>query len=710
MKQSEYYEAEAYDFAETRPRRFTLSRRAFVQSVGAGLLITTALPRLGLAQPIPGAAPEIAGRFRIDEDGTITVYTSKVEVGQGARTQIAQAAAEEFRVPLEQVRVLMADTALVPDDGGTFGSLTTPRTVPDVRQAAAAAREALRRLAGELWDVDPEAVAIRDGFIAHRDGQQMRLGELATHDANVQAGLNAGRSSELTPQADWRVLGQSPPKAGAEDMVTGRHQYPSDIRRDGMLYGKILRPPAFDAELRTLDTTAAEALEGVTVVRDNDLVGCTAPTNYQAARAIDLLAEGAQWDVPPHPSSTELYDVLKENTRPAGGGRRGSRQDESGDVNAALEDADQVLRATYKVPYIQHAPMETRAAMAEWDGGAVTVWTGTQRPHGVRGEVASAFSLPESRVRVIVPDTGGGFGGKHSGDAAVEAARLARALERPVTVQWTREEEFTWAYFRPAGLFEAAAAIQDRAVTAWDFTTYNAGPSGLASPYNFPNKRVHFLACDSPLREGSYRALASTANHFAREAFMDRIAHELGQDPLDFRAGHLDDGRLKDVLLAAAEAFGWRDRQQEAQEGRGFGIACGIEKGSYVAACTTVRVQANGRDYEIERLLMAYECGAIQNPKNLLAQVEGCIIQGLGAVLEEAIEFEDGKILNNRFATYHVPRFKNVPPLEIHLLDRPDLASAGAGETPIIPVAPALANALFDATGHPPDALPLRLA
>ena len=348
--------------------------------------------------------------------------------------------------------------------------------------------------------------------------------------------------------------------------------------------------------------------------------------------------------------------------------------------------------------------------MAEWKGGRLTVWTGTQRPHGVQEQLAAAFHLPAKNVRVIVPDPGGGFGGKHTGEVAVEAARLAKEAGRPVSLRWTREEEFTWAYFRPAGLYELRAGLDAKGlITAWDFTNINAGRAAIESPYNIPNTRTRFRYCDAPLRGGSYRGIAAGPNNFVREAFMDELAAAAQADPLEFRLRNLDDPRLAAVLQAAADRFRWQQRKTRAgARGRGIGIAGGTEKGSYVAACVEVGIDRRRGTITVHEICQAFECGAIQNPKNLRAQVEGCIIMGLGGALREEIRFENGRLLNGSLSQYPVPRFKDVPQMEIILLDRKDLPSAGAGETPLIAVAPAIANAVYDAGGVRIRSLPVR--
>lgn len=705
----EFSELERYELHEPPAYRFAANRREFNLALGAGLLVFAAASPTQAQRRGRQARREepLSERLHVGEDGKITVFTSKVEVGQGSRTQITQAAAEELHVPVEQIQLVMADTALCPDDGGTAGSRTTPSTVPRVRNACAAAREIFVDLAAARLAVDRDSIEYERGEFSVAGQRQLTLKELAA-DTQLPDQLAQPPGSDLAVRrvADWKVLGTAISKVDGKEIVTGRHQFPSDIQLPKMLYGKILRPPAYGARLLAVDLTKAKDLPEVTVVRDGDFVGCAAPTTWQAAKALQLLSESASWQRSEHPSSKALFQHLKSTAQTSGsqGGRRGGR--EWGDWNSALDSSTQRLQTAYEIAYVQHAPMEPRAAVAQWDEGKLTVWTGTQQPARVEGELRQAFRLGEDSVRVIVPDTGGGFGGKHTGEAAVEAARLAKAAGKPVSLRWTRTEEFTWAYFRPAGLIEVNAALDDSGkLAAWDFTNYNSGGSALDTPYQVPNGRTRVLQTDSPLRQGSYRALASTANTFAREAAMDELAESVGADPLEFRLAHLEPGRLRDVLIAAAERFDWRGKRAA---NRPVGIACGTEKGSYVAAC--VEAEVSGSRIHVVSICQAYECGAIQNPQNLQSQVEGCIVMGLGAALREAIEFEDGQITNASFYDYEVPRMKDLPTMEHVFLNRSDLPSVGAGETPIIAVAPALAGAVFVATRKRCRSMPLRLS
>ncbi|MEK7794905.1 MAG: molybdopterin cofactor-binding domain-containing protein, partial [Candidatus Hydrogenedentota bacterium] len=487
------HEPERYELFEQPRYQFRHTRRTFIQIVSTGILITwTAKP--GYAQRVEsGEEAPHGSRFHIGKDGRITAMTGKVEMGQGARAQITQAVAEEFHVPVDQVQLVMADTDLVPNDGPSHGSRTTPSTIPRVRGSAAAARDALILLACKRWGVDPSGAHIENGVITHTSGKKTTLAELAASGEGIEGVFGTETSaSDRSSTEDWTVLGTAVLRPNARNVATGAHRYPSDIKRPGMLYGKILRPPAVGAKLVSVDIGAAKTLEGVSAVHDGDFVGCAAPTRLQAAKAVDAIAKTAIWSDAPTSSSETLFAVLKEKSQ-AASGRGRSRDRIEGDVDAALSAAKTVLRAAYEIPYIQHAPMEPRAATAEWDEGRLTVWTDTQQPFGVRGDVARAFGLREDQVRIIAPDFGGGFGGKQDPEVAIEAARLAKEAGKPVAVHWTREEEFSWAYCRPAGLVEVAAGIaDDGSISAWDFTNYNSGGSGIDCPYTVPNKRIQF--------------------------------------------------------------------------------------------------------------------------------------------------------------------------------------------------------------------------
>jgi nicotinate dehydrogenase subunit B len=705
--ESDLREAEQQAVAPLRPF-FEVNRRDLFKLLGAGLVVGichgTSLAQesgRGRGEAIP---QDLAAWLHIGGDGKVTVFTGKVEMGQNIRTSLAQQVAEELHAPLNSITMIMGDTDLTPFDLGTFGSRSTPQMGPQLRNAAAAACDMLLDMAAERWQADRHLLSANAGAVTHsRTGQKITYGELTRGQKLVKTLVG---DPPLTPAAQWRVAGTAAPKVDGKAFVTGAHQYTSDMARPGMLYGAVLRPSAFNAKLVTLDSKQAEKVPGVTVVHDGDFVGVVAPDYLTVAEAADII--NAEWSAPPQISESALFDSLRQGpdgeSRPGGfgGGNR-----ETGSIETGMTSAAKTLSQTYTAAYIQHAPLEPRAAVAEWEGNKLTVWTGTQRPFGVREELSTAFHLPLDQVRVIVPDTGSAYGGKHTGDAAVEAARLAKAAGKPVKLVWNREEEFTWAYFRPAGVIDVKSGIAaDGTLLAWEFHNYNSGPAGIGTPYNVANQKIQFHpAKNPPLRQGSYRGLAATANHFARESHMDELAALAGMDPLAFRLKNMTDARLRAAFETAAQRFGWG--KQPATPTRGFGIAGGFEKGGYLATCAEIAVdRAMGR-VKIVRVVQSFDCGAVVNPNGLRNQISGAIVQGIGGAMFEAVHFDNGRITNPRFSQYRLPRFSDTPQIEVELIDRKDQPSMGAGETPLMGLAPAVAGAIFSATGIRLRSLPL---
>ena len=670
-----------------------LTRRNFLAALGSGIVVLCVVEdadaqESGRRAHRGDALPqEVSAWLHIGEDGAVTVYTGKTEVGQNIRTSLSQAVAEELRAPVASVRLLMADTDLTPYDMGTFGSRTTPTMAPQLRKAAAAAREALIGLGASVWKVDRSAVQVAGGKVMCA-GHAAGFGDL-TRGRQLVESIRANVA--LTPAAEWKVAGHSVPKVDGRDFVTGKHQYSTDIKRPGMLHGKVLRPAAFGAKLASFDDSAAKQISGVTVAHEGDFAAVAAPDAEGAERALAALK--AEWKSEPQPSDRDLYAYLKAHAE------AGEDRDNRGSLERGMAEADHKLSESYTIAYIAHIPLEPRAAVAEWNGEKLTVWTGTQRPFGVRGELMEAFGIPENRVRVIVPDTGSGYGGKHSGECAIEAARLAKAAGKPVKLVWTREEEFTWGYVRPAGVIEISSGVRsDGRITAWEFHNYNSGSSGMQITYEIPNRQIVFHPSKSPLRQGSYRGLAATANHFARESHIDELAHAVGTDPLEFRLKNLKDERQRAVVEAAAEKFGWGKH-------KAAGLSLGFEKGSYVGCCAEVSMEG-GRP-RIVRVVEAFECGAVVNPDHLRNQVEGAVVMAIGGALFEQLHFDNGRLTNPMLSRYRVPRFGDVPVIETVLVDRKDLPSAGAGETPIIGLAPAVGNAIFQATGKRLRSMPM---
>ncbi|HYA63205.1 MAG TPA: molybdopterin cofactor-binding domain-containing protein [Candidatus Sulfotelmatobacter sp.] len=703
-------EPERYEFRAVPMHRFALARREFFKILGTGIAVfavpgdaaafqeTAPSPRAFHNEELP---KEIDAWLHIGEDGTVTGFTGKAEMGQNIRTELAQTIADELGVPFESVRMVMADTALCPFDAGTFGSRTTPTMTPQFRRAAAAALKLLVELAAKQWNTSPDKLVAANGKVTDTtSNRSLNYAELARGNSLAQP---IPSEVAVTPAEKWSIAGKPIPKANARDFVTGKHQYSTDLRPAGLLHGKVLRPPSFGATLVSYDDSAAKAMPGVIIVHDGDFVGAAAPTAQAAQAALEAIR--VQWKEVPQISDAEIFSYLKQNATPSSEERFRQQQ---GSVQDGLAAAAHRFEATYNIAYIAHAPLEPRAAVAQWEGNKLTVWMGTQRPFAVRDDLASVFHLAEKDVRVIVPDTGAAYGGKHTSDAGLEAARIARATSgRAVKLIWTRQEEFTWAYFRPAGVIEVKSGITaDGKLTAWEFHNYHSGMSAIETPYVVANQHTEYHRVPLVLRSGSYRGLAAPVNHFARETHMDSLANVAQMDPLEFRLKNLADPRMKAVLEAAAKSFGWP--RKKVTTGQGFGVAAGYEKGSYVATCAEIMADRKAGTVRIVKLVEAFECGAIVNPDGLRNQVVGAMIQGLGGALFEAIEFEHGKIKNDHFASYRLPRFRDIPEIEVILLDRKDIPSAGAGETPVMVVAPAIGNAFFDATKIRLTNLPLR--
>jgi CO/xanthine dehydrogenase Mo-binding subunit/aerobic-type carbon monoxide dehydrogenase small subunit (CoxS/CutS family) len=697
-----------WDLARERPE-------SFAAAMADGLLAVVTSDGVAEAGR-PATGPSDAW-VHVGASGAVTAFTGKVECGQGTRTALAMLVAEELTVPVGSVTIAMGDTSTSPFDLGTFGSRAMPYATPPLRAAAAGARRLLMEAAADRFGLAPERLTSADGLIAGPDGApSVSYGELVSGQRRVE---RVPADAPVSRAADWRVAGRSAARTaaalGSAAGVTGAKQFPADLGLPGMRHGAVLRPPSHGAELVSADTTAASAVPGATVVRDGSFVGVVASSSETAALARDKIEARwsfPAWDEPEPVTPASLESWLRDHPKD-GDGLFGRSQAERGDVAAALRAGPVRLDASYSAAFIAHVPMEPRSALAQWrDDGGVTVWTGTSTPFRARGELAAALGLAEELVQVVVPDYGGGFGGKHGSVVALEAARLARATGGPVRVQWTRPEEFQGSYLRPAAIIDVhAAAAADGSLTGWEFTNINSGAVGIAPPYRIPSWRLTFEPAVSPLAQGSYRALAATANNFARESHVDELAAAVGADPVEYRLRHLDDERLAAVLRAAAELIGWEaggggGAGGGTADGLGTGIALGMEKGGRVATAARVRVAADGT-LTVLRLVTAVDCGAVVYPDGLVNQVEGAVMMGLGGALFEAIDFRGGRILNASLEGYRVPRLADLPQVEVVLLDQPDEPSAGGGETPMIAVAPAIGNAIFRACGVRLRSMPL---
>ena len=689
-----------------------IGRRDFVKALGGGVLILVSAPALGVeaaAQGRRGYPTDLNAYRHIAEDGKVTLFSGKIEMGQGVMTSLAQMAAEELGAPLESFTVVAGDTARVPFDAGTWGSMTTRFFGPAVRAAAAQARLVLTDLAAQRLGVPRSALTAEHGavYVTADRSRHVSYGELArgqaiTHTVAEKAVLRAVR--------DFTVMGRSPKRIDGREKVTGAAKFAGDIRLPGMQYARIVRPPAHGATPKSLDTSAAAAIPGVTVVNHDGLVAVLAPDPETAARALDAVK--AEWDVPAATVNAEsIFDHLVSASP------RAETPEEGGDLAAGRAAAAKTLDVTYTNAYVAHAPMEPHTSVAELKDGKLTVWAATQSPFGTHQQVARALNLPVEAVRVITPYVGGGFGGKSAGQQSVEAARLAQASGKPVMVAWTRAEEFFYDTFRPAAVVKVTSGMDAAGrLTLWDYAVYAAGSRGSDVFYDVANKRVRAFGEQTdtrstggyhPFGTGPWRAPGANTNRFAAESQIDAMAAAAGMDPLEFRLKNVKDPRMLGVLRAAARAYGWRARPFPAKNGRGRGIACGIDVGTYAAHIADVTVDRSTGVVKVERVVCAQDMGVVVNPEGAKMQTEGAITMGLGYALSEGLRFEGGRILDANFDSYGLPRFSWLPAVEVVLVPNDGLDPQGGGEPGIINMGGVIANAIYDATGARVTHLPM---
>ncbi|MCL5280353.1 MAG: molybdopterin-dependent oxidoreductase [Planctomycetes bacterium] len=670
-----------------------LSRRELLKTLGGGIVIFFCLGDRSILEAQQHSLPSDFNAFlRIGADGRVTGYTGKIEMGQGNRTALAQILADELDVSLESVDMVMGDTALCPWDDGTWGSTSIRSFGPPFRAAAAEARSVLRELAAERLRVPQDRLVAQDGVIF--DGQQpdqrVTYGELAQ-------GQTIARRAKQTPAvkspSEFTVINKPVLRRDATEKVTGQALYAGDIRLPGMLYARILRPPAHGATLKDVDTSAAEKVEGVTVVREGDLVAVLHPDPEQANEALSRV-----WaEFYPSPSTLDDQTIFDHLVLNAGTGRIVAQ---GGSLGPGRMPPAVVVEQTYLDGYKAHAAMETHTALAQVEGNKMTVWVGTQTPFPAKDEIVAALGFAANNVRVITPFVGGGFGGKGSVNTqAVEAARLSRATGKPVQVCWNREEEFFFDAFRPAAVVKIKAGLtKDGKLMSWDYNVYAAGDRGAAHFYDIPNHRTtSFDGAAHPFATGPWRAPGNSTNCFARESHIDLLAAHAQMDPIEFRLKHLKDQRAIRVLEAAAEKFGWQPAA--APSGRGLGVAVGTDVGTWVAAIAEVEVDSRTGHVQVKRVVCAQDMGLVVNPQGAILQMEGCLTMGLGYTLSEDVHFKNGMILDRNFDMYELPRFTAVPKIETVVLDLKDQPTHGGGEPAIIIVGAVVANAIHDATG-----------
>ena len=658
----------------------SLDRRKFCKLLGGGIVVLVTTPPMDLFAQRTNYPEDPNAYLRIDENGRVTLYSGKVEMGQGINTSLSQMAADELGVSLDAIDIIMGDTDLVPFDAGTWGSLTTRFFGPAVRAAAAEARTVMLKLASEKLGVPREQLSVSNGVIT-AGNRKVTYGELAKGKTIARL---VDEKAILKSIKEFKLVGKPTKRVDARDKVTGRAIYAGDIRRPGMLYARILRPPVHGAKRTSLDLEKAKAMEGVTVVENGDLVAVLHSDPEIAAAALGRVK--AEWTKPEVLLDTEsVGDYFVKNAP-------------SPDVKGQFE-------STFRTGYLAHAPMETHTAVAEVKDGKLTAWVGTQSPFGTRRAIAQKLGLDEKQVRVITPFIGGGFGGKGSAYQAVEAAQLAQLTNKPVMVMWTRGEEFFYDTFDPAAVVKISSSIDDTGkITQWDYRVWGAGTRSSAVLYDVPAEKVTPLMSRGtpeaklhPFGTGAWRAPGAGTNVFARESQIDIMAAAAKMDPLEFRLRNAKDERLRNVLEAAAKAFGWKAAAGPSKMGRA--IAVGEDAGTYCALCAEVDVDRGTGEVRVKRIVAAQDMGLVINPDGAKMQMEGCINMGMGYVLTEELQFKGGEILDTNFATYELPRFSNVPKIETVLVKNDELSPQGGGEPAIVPMGAVIANAFFDLTG-----------
>ena len=685
-----------------------VGRRDFMKILGGGIIIFFSLDAPLSAQfpkskqggfpgfgPPGGAAPDLNAYLKIGEDGRITVFSGKIEQGQANTTALAQMAAEELGVSMDSITMIMGDTDLCPWDMGTFGSMSVRIYGAALRSAAAEAKAILVEMASDHLKMPKEQLTVENGAIFPASDKKNRV----TY-AQLAKGQKITRKLEQKPSvrrpSEFTIIGKSPMRVDAYAKVTGKAQYAGDLRFTDMHYAKVLRPPTLRATVKSVDTSAAEKIPGVVIVKEEGLVAVlhTDPETAEKARA----AIKAEFDSPDvNVDDQNIFDVIVSKApQPQQSERRG-------DLAAGEKSAETVFQHAYLNGYGAHASIETHTACAKPDGDKITVWISTQTPFPNQQEIARAIKIPSENVRIITPYVGGGFGGKSSIPQAVEAARLAKITGKPVQVAFNRDEEFFYDSFRPAAVVKIKSGIDSAGkICLWDNHIYYAGSRSAEQFYDVPNNLISTygswmmdMTKVHPFNTGAWRAPGANINVFARESQIDIMAARLKVDPLEFRLRNTSDARMRRVLEAAAKSFGYKGAV--IPSGRGYGIACGIDAGSYVAEFVEIAVDKG--KVRVKRIAAAQDMGVSVNPEGSRMQMEGCIMMGLGYALSEDIHFKNGKLSTTNFHNYELPRFSWLPEIETILVKNDELDPQGGGEPAIVPVGGAIANAIFDAIG-----------
>jgi nicotinate dehydrogenase subunit B len=689
---------------EKKDRVLAMNRRDFLKAAGGGIIIlfsATVLPaqeRRWIRQAAGTELPQDFNAFlKVGADGRVSCFTGKIEMGQGIVTSLAQMLADELDVPVDRVDMVMGDTDLCPYDMGTFGSRSTRFFGPPLREAAAMARAVLLDLAAEHLKLPKEQLVVKDGLVSDKkDGRRTVTYQQLTMGKYIERKITG--KAPVKDVKELKVMGRALRRTDGVRKATGEARYAGDIVLPGMLYARILRPPVHGARLKHIDTSGIKNDPEIRLVQEAYLVAVLHPHPDVAEQALSRIK--AEFDLPE--SNLDNKTIFDHLLKKAPG--EGEVISEGGDLKEGEKSAAKIFDETYFDHYVAHAAIETHTATVKIENDKVTVWPSTQRPFATKDDVAGALGVSPSRVRVIMPFVGGGFGGKSNTQQSVEAARLARITGKPVQVMWTRKEEFFYDTFRPAAIVKIRSGLAgDGRITFWKYDTYFAGPRGLEQFYAIPHQRseshVHHTGISGahPFATGPWRAPGNNTNTFARESHIDIMAAKANADPVEFRIKNLTDRRMLNTLKAAAARFGWKSAP--GPSGRGYGVACSTDAGACVATMAEVEVNRTDGKVRVKRMVCAQDMGFVVNPEGARIQMEGCLVMGLGYALVEEVNFKGGRIFDENFDTYEIPRFSWLPKIETVLVDNPGLAPQGGGEPPITCVGAVIANAIFDAVG-----------
>jgi nicotinate dehydrogenase subunit B len=729
-----------------------VSRRQIIEGAGVlavGFAIGGAMCAASAADAtVRSVDPEkLDSWLAVARDGSVTLFTGRVDLGTGTETVFAQFVAEELDVPVTQVRVVMGDTRLTPDQGKTTASMNVVRGSQPVRVAAAEARRALLALAAERLGMPAGELRTQDGFVLPRaaSGGGISYGDLIG-DRSFSVTLEvAGRTAEdisrgimleqktpLKSFKDYKVVGTSVPRFDIPAKVAGTFEYVHNVRVPGIVHGRVVRPPAIGAKLLSVRDDSVRGIPGAQIIRRNDFLGVIAPREEDAIRA--KLAVQAEWSSSGRlPDIDSIYRELRQ--RAVVSDDPGYDQ---GDIAAGLARGKTRLKATYDFPFQAHAMIGPSCAVADVSADRATLWSGSQWPQGDRSDIAKMLGLPVERVQLIWREASGSYGRLGCDDAAADAAIMSQIAGKPVRVQWMRDDEHGWEPVSPAMTMtiEGAADSSGR-VTAFDYVQYSPShsmgekgnhlawhliggapgwgrKSGAAANlwYDIEAKRARNVYVEPWLRGIYLRSPGGLQSIFAYESFMDELASAAGIDPLEFRLRNTRDARDQDVLRAAANLSGWQSRPTPRQKGAtltGRGIAMGRYGAGQSRSALVVDIEierASGK-IALTRACIAFDCGFVLNPDGLVNQVEGGLLQGLSRALHEQVKFDRSKVTSLDWNGYRILRFTELPEVKTQLIPRPDEPWGSAGEAGTVTTAAALANAVFDATGKHPRRLPL---